>query len=762
MLSINKLITHGYMVATLSTSAILLSIWFLKPALEGVSSPLLLFLLAVMLASWHGEVKAGFWATILSVLFSAYFLEDPLYSFHITKAGERIHVLLLAATGGITSLLIGALRRSETRALEYALERKRQLREEAEFANGLIQSLPGLFYLFDSEGRFLRWNRNLEIFSGYTAEEIERAHPLDFIAEDQRCLIGEKIREVFETGSASVESWLLSKAGQRIPFHFTGVKTHLRGKDCLVGVGFDLTERRRIEETLQQTNRLLEGVVNNTHLKMACLDTHFNFIWVNQAYARAGGHKPEFFPGRNHFALYAYGDNEAIFRRVVETGSPCFYQARPFEFKDRPELGVTYWDWGLIPIMGSTRKVERLVLTLLDVTARVRTEQALRENEERLRLAQECARVGIWDHDLAAGKVTWSPELEALYGLAPETFTGAYRDWRDRVHPEDIEAIEAQVHQSIENGAPFDLEYRIRHASGSIRWLVAKGGAFYDAAGVPVRVLGVNMDITERKRMERALHEADRRKDEFLAMLGHELRNPLAPIRNVLEVLKRPSITSSHVEWARDIIDRQTTHLTRLVDDLLDISRVTQGKIRLHKEPVDLAAVIALAVETIRPVMLERRHVLTVTLPPSPLYLNGDHVRLAQILANLLSNASKYSEEAGQIELILEQVGREAVLRVRDRGIGIPKNALPHIFELFIQLDRGLDRSQGGLGIGLSLVKRLVDMHGGRVEAFSEGPGQGSEFVVHFPLLARENESNSPPKQDTLQNILGADDSFAA
>jgi signal transduction histidine kinase/ActR/RegA family two-component response regulator len=240
----------------------------------------------------------------------------------------------------------------------------------------------------------------------------------------------------------------------------------------------------------------------------------------------------------------------------------------------------------------------------------------------------------------------------------------------------------------------------------------------------------------ELAKSEEALREAGRRKDEFLAMLGHELRNPLAPIRNAVEVLRKPGVPDSVLQWSRDVIDRQVNHLARLVDDLLDVSRIIQGKISLHATLLDLAAVIEQAVEASRPLIEGRRHELAVSLPEGPLHVKGDLVRLAQIVSNLLNNAAKYTDTGGRIRLEVEVSENWVVITVRDNGVGIPASLLPQVFDLFIQADQSLARAQGGLGIGLTLVKRLVEMHGGRVEAQSAGPGQGSEFRVWLPRSA--------------------------
>ena len=233
--------------------------------------------------------------------------------------------------------------------------------------------------------------------------------------------------------------------------------------------------------------------------------------------------------------------------------------------------------------------------------------------------------------------------------------------------------------------------------------------------------------------VEEALKEVNQRKDEFLAMLGHELRNPLAPIRSAVQILRVHGSGNSELEWARAVIDRQTRHLSRLVDDLLDVSRIVRGQIVLQREEIDLAEIVRHGVETSRPLIRSRGHRLHVQLPQRPVWLPGDLTRLAQVLSNLLNNAAKYTDEGGDIWLEAQFEGQEAVLRVRDTGAGIAPSLLPRVFELFAQAERTLDRSQGGLGIGLTLVKLLVEMHGGTVEAKSPGLGAGAEFVVRLP-----------------------------
>lgn len=250
------------------------------------------------------------------------------------------------------------------------------------------------------------------------------------------------------------------------------------------------------------------------------------------------------------------------------------------------------------------------------------------------------------------------------------------------------------------------------------------------------RVRELEVALAERQRIENALKAADRRKNEFLAMLGHELRNPLAPIKNAAQIMKKMNVTDPKLQTVQQVIDRQTGHLARLVEDLLDISRIEQGKITIRKEPIELAAVVDQALESSRPLIQSRQHELIVSVPNVPIRLMGDGARLAQLISNLLNNAAKYTPTGGTIWLTVTREREEALIRVKDNGEGMAESLLSHVFDIFTQSERTLDRAQGGLGLGLAIVKNLVELHQGRIEAYSEGPGKGSEFSVWLPVLA--------------------------
>ena len=306
------------------------------------------------------------------------------------------------------------------------------------------------------------------------------------------------------------------------------------------------------------------------------------------------------------------------------------------------------------------------------------------------------------------------------------------------------------------------------------RWLRVTVDPIRDADGELKGGLCIASDITDRRRLEEELRRraeelaaADRRKDEFLAMLAHELRNPLAPISNALEAIRLARSNAAATEEALNIARRQIGHMARLLDDLLDVSRFTRGKVHLRKVPVDLTTILRHAVETARPLVEKSGHELLTSFPAEPVWLDGDPTRLAQIVANLLNNAAKYTDRGGQIVLAADREGAEAVVRVRDNGIGLSAEMLPRVFDLFAQADRSLDRSQGGLGIGLTLVRSLVELHDGKVSVESRGPGQGSEFIVRLPASSRthstpdpnENASSAVESAYPLLRVLVVDDS---
>ena len=362
--------------------------------------------------------------------------------------------------------------------------------------------------------------------------------------------------------------------------------------------------------------------------------------------------------------------------------------------------------------------------------------QALRSSEARYQLAVRGSSAGLWDWDMPARTMFYSPRFKALLGYTDEEFPDKPESIRSVLHPDDRSVVADAMRAHLRQRAPYQVECRLRDRAGRWRWFFVAGAALWDPTGQPFRMAGSVVEVTERKEAERVLQEANRAKDEFLATLAHELRNPLAPIRTGLEILTKDQANGPPSERARAMMERQLVHMIRLIDDLLDISRINSGKIRLEVSRIHLRPVLDSAIEISRPAVAAGGHALTVDLPGEDIELMGDPTRLAQALGNLLNNAAKFTNEGGSIRVTLEQESGQAVLRVRDDGIGIEPHQQSRIFELFVQADTSLERRQGGLGIGLTLVRSLVELHGGTVEVYSEGSGHGSEFTVRLPLAA--------------------------
>jgi PAS domain S-box-containing protein len=490
-------------------------------------------------------------------------------------------------------------------------------------------------------------------------------------------------------------------------------------------------------------------------------DADGNCLFVNQKWCELAGMSPERAHGKGWADALHPADRERILHgwsQAVRVG-----EASAEEFCFRTPEGQVSWVHGLaVPLRSERGDLTGYVGTVMDITQRRQAEEALRESEQRFRQLAEAISEVFWMADAPLTKILYiSPAYERVWGRSCQTLYEQPRSFLEAVHPEDQRGVLDALEQH-RRGEPSDIEYRVIHADGVVRWVRDRGFPVTDDTGRVYRCAGIAEDITERRRAEeerrvleeqlrqqnQALSAADHRKDEFLAMLAHELRNPLAPIRNALYLWKQPAASKDILRQAQAMAERQVHHMARLLDDLLDISRVSRGKIELQIEAVDVASLVNRTLEASRPLLEERRHELTLALPPEPLFVEGDWTRLEQVLTNLLTNACKYTEPSGHIRLTAEREDSTVVLRVKDDGIGIHAEMLPTIFDLFMQAERRVDRSQGGVGIGLTLVKKLVELHGGSVQAYSAGLGQGTEFVVRLPALEGAPAEQATPESD--------------
>ncbi|WP_031529062.1 sensor histidine kinase [Dyadobacter crusticola] len=411
------------------------------------------------------------------------------------------------------------------------------------------------------------------------------------------------------------------------------------------------------------------------------------------------------------------------------------------EFRlQNPQGGWRWTNLRATQVLNADGSVKKWLGLNIDITEKKQAEDSLSHSEERTRLAVDAADMATWEWDLVTDQVYWNEQQFTLMGVPPQNEPMLAEVFLDRLHPDDAEFVKMQLDKMVRERSLYNAEFRIIRDNGVVRWMSGHGRVTAERDGEPVQACGVMFDITDRKQAEESLRRTDRRKDEFLAMLSHELRNPMAVIRSGIQVLNLVGSDQEIVRSTVTMMNRQTEHLVRLLDDLLNLSRITNGKIELRKEQVDLVELVRLAADQAGQFYRDQNRLLEINLPPYPIYLGGDSTRLTQVVTNLLTNGARYTDENGLVCLSLKKEGDVAVLQVRDNGIGLEYNYLSAIFELFVQADNSPARARGGLGIGLTLVKRLVEMHGGRVEVWSEGLGSGSTFTVYLPTLA-ENQN---------------------
>jgi PAS domain S-box-containing protein len=638
-------------------------------------------------------------------------------------------------------------------------------------------------FMLDPQGRVATWNEGAERIKGYKAEEIIGQHFSRFYLKEtvERGWPEEELKRASAEGQIEDEGWLVRKDGSR--FWANVVITALRDESGTLR-GFakvtrDMTERKQAEENArlllreeaerkaaeelaQEIARQREQLrVTLSSIGDAVIVTDNNGVvtFLNPVAVALTGWQPKEATGQPLEQVF-HIVNEDTRQPVENPVSRVLWEGVVVGLanhtlliaRDGREVPV---DDSGAPILGEDGSVTGVVLVFRDVT------EVRRAVDARLHLAAivESSEDAIIGQSLEGRIASWNKGAQNLYGYTTEEVVGKPLSILvPPDHPDDLPAILERIKRGeyIEH---FETQ-RLRK-DGSKVDVSLSISPVRNAEGKIIGASKVARDITFRK-------EEDRRKNEFLALLAHELRNPLAPLRHGLQVLRLAGKDRQAIEQARTTMERQLQHLVRLVDDLLDVSRISRGKLQLRKERITLAAVVGHALEVCGQTVKEQDDELTVTLPEEPVYVDADKTRLAQALCNLLSNAVKYSDWGSPIWLTARRDGDEAVITVKDTGVGIPPPMLPKVFDLFWQVDRSLEKSQGGLGVGLAIVKRLVEMHGGSVEAKSEGYGMGSEFILRLPVVLsvmqeQQEEAGDQPAQPTPgQRILVADDNVDA
>lgn len=429
--------------------------------------------------------------------------------------------------------------------------------------------------------------------------------------------------------------------------------------------------------------------------------------------------------------------------------------------------GQIHWmeSFGAISYDGSSTPV-RMVGTCHDITKHKELLARSEEDRKRLELVIDAVRLGFWDWHIPSGQVEFGGYWTSMLGYSPKEIAPNVRAWEELVHPDDLARVLQVLNKHLAGETSiYECEHRLKKRDGSWLWVLDRGRVVErDAENRPIRALGIHTDVSEHRAVQEALKLAAKRKDEFLATLAHELRNPLAPIRTGLQILKR-AVSEADRQRAQDMMERQLLQMVRLIDDLLDVARITQGRIELKKSAINLRDAVEAGLEAAKPLIDAAWQTLTVEMPDKPITLNGDSVRLAQVVSNIVSNAAKYTPQGGSIHVRLSRSNGTASIAVSDNGLGIPSDMLSAVFEMFGQVNQTLDRSQGGLGIGLAIVQKIVEMHGGDVRAESPGIGQGSTFTIHLPALPEERPSlvsagTAPPVErfSSPHDVLVIDD----
>jgi PAS domain S-box-containing protein len=683
----------------------------------------------------------------------------------------------------------------DTRQSEAALVEA--LRENPNLIHQIAGTTPGMMYLYDFvEQRLVYVNRQVAEILGYTQEELQ-AKPLQSLLQQMH-------HEDFVRLSSHFKNLNSSRDGEVITFEFqypqaNGEWRWLCSYDTvlrrtseglpqrILGIIQDITEQRRTEVALRQSKQKFELAAAAVNCLIYDWDFQRQVVERTQGLTQILGYKvEEAEPTKKWWKSRIHPEDQASvseqFRVSMAQGNRFRMEYR-VRHKDSRYLWVEDQGFGVRDAAGRLVRIVGTVIDISDVYDELRlrkqAEIDLKESEEQIRITTTAANLGMWFWNLTADELVWTQKCKALFGFSPDAEI-TYEVFLNSLHPEDRQRTHEAVTCALENKTEYNIEYRTIWSDGSVHWIAAKGGAFYDGEGKPVRMMGTAQDISQTKQLEielrqqaEELNQINNIKDQFLAILSHELRSPLNPILGWAKLLKTRKFDEKATYRALDTIERNAKLQIQLIDDLLDVSRVLRGKLTLNFAAVELTSVIDAAVETVRLSAEAKSIQLTTQLDSNIAQILGDSYRLQQVVGNLLTNAVKFTPQGGRVEVRLSfvkggqgdeddgcevslkvqktklrtqnsalQTQHQALIQVIDTGFGISPEFLPHVFEYFRQADSSTTRKFGGLGLGLAIVRHLVELHGGTVNADSPGEGKGATFTVKLPVMKNEQNTN--------------------
>jgi PAS domain S-box-containing protein len=736
----------NYVLGLLAVAVAVLLRWILDP-LMGDAFPLVTLFGAVAAAVWLGGYRVAIPITLIGYIACHYLFIEPRGEFEVTDTANLVGLVAYLFTCTLIILFGEEARIAHSRATA-----------SREVFRVTLRSIGDAVITTDTEGRITYLNEVGESLTGWSPQDA-LGQPLERVFQ----IVNEVTRQPVENPATRAlregvvvglanHTVLIKKDGSECPIDDSAAPIrneigHVSG--CVLIFRDVTTQRLNEREKANQllTARLLASIVENSNDAIISKSLGGIIQSWNAAAERLFGHKAEQAIGR-HISLVIPPDRLAEEEQIIASlraGQRIEHYETERLRSDGRLINVSLT---ISPIKDDSGNVIGASKIARDITERRRAES---ERQNFVTLVENSTDfIGMCDMQ----GIPFFVNRAGLQMVGLDDIEQARRTpLQEFFFPEDQPMILNEFLPEVLANGHGEVEVRFRHfKTGEPRWMAYKVLTLTNAANEPVGFATVSQDVTERKkladdlqRLAADLSDADRRKNEFLATLAHELRNPLAPMSNMLEVLKRADGDAEILKRAHETIERQLGQMIRLVDDLLDLNRITHDRLELRRSEVELSSVIQQAVEVARPLVDAARHNLIVDLPAEPIYLNADRARLAQMFGNLLNNSSKYTRPNGTISLTAKQIDSEVAVTVKDNGAGIPRDKLDSIFDMFMQIERTADRAQGGLGIGLTLVKRLAEMHGGSIEAKSTGEGQGSEFVVRLPIISEPSVATRAP-----------------